>query len=92
MIILYCNDYFIIDTYIEKTMKNWENMKDYSYVGIKMSKAKSLCEGLERCIVDKFGKQNPIYQHLQEKAQSHKDLQNKSISLNAGENKYNAIE
>lgn len=30
-------------------MKDWEEMKDFSFVGIKLTKAKSISEGLTRC-------------------------------------------
>jgi hypothetical protein len=45
-------------------MKNWEVMKDVSYVGIKSMKAKSISEGLTRCRIDRLSRQNPIYEHL----------------------------
>jgi hypothetical protein len=30
-------------------MKNWEEMKEFSYVGIKLTKAHNITEGLKRC-------------------------------------------
>jgi hypothetical protein len=46
-------------------MKNWEEMKEISYVGLKLTKAKSLNEGLTRCKIDKLTRKNPLYEHLQ---------------------------
>ena len=45
-------------------MKSWEEMKDFSYVNIKRTKAKSLSLGLHQCKIDKFTRQNPITEHL----------------------------
>lgn len=39
-------------------------MKDFSYVGIKSTKAQSISEGLTRCKVQKLTRRNPIYDHL----------------------------
>jgi hypothetical protein len=45
-------------------MKNWEDMKDFSYVGIKLTKAKTISEGLTKCKIQKLTRQNPVYEHL----------------------------
>lgn len=36
-------------------------MKEISYVGIKLTKAKSITEGLTRCKIDKLSRKNPVY-------------------------------
>jgi hypothetical protein len=45
-------------------MKSWEEMKDFSYVGIKLTKAKTISEGLTKCKIQKLTRQNPVYEHL----------------------------
>ena len=42
-------------------MKSWEDMKDFSYVGIKLTKAKTISEGLTKCKIEKLTRQNPVY-------------------------------
>jgi len=40
-------------------------MKELSYVGIKITKAKTIREGLTKCKIQKLTRKNPIYEHLQ---------------------------
>jgi hypothetical protein len=40
-------------------------MKDFSYVSIKLTKAKTITEGITRCKIDKLSRKNPVYEHLQ---------------------------
>lgn len=39
-------------------------MKDFSYVGIKITKAKTISEGLTKCKIEKLTRRNPLYEHL----------------------------
>lgn len=45
-------------------MKSWEEMKEISYVGIKLTKAKSISEGLNKCKIQKLTRNNPVYEHI----------------------------
>ena len=39
-------------------------MRDFSYVGIKLTKAKTISEGLTKCKIQKLTRQNPLYEHV----------------------------
>lgn len=39
-------------------------MKDFSFVGIKLTKAKTISEGLTKCKIQKLTRQNPLYEHI----------------------------
>jgi len=39
-------------------------MREFSYVGIKLTKAKTISEGLTKCKIDKLTRQNPVYEHI----------------------------
>ena len=73
-------------------MRNWEEMKDFSYVGIKITKAKTISQGLTRCKIQKLSRNNPVYQHLilhkkyRPKSQCEICI-NRDLSLNLGKPK-----
>jgi hypothetical protein len=39
-------------------------MREFSYVGIKLTKTKTLSEGLTKCKIQKLTRQNPLYEHV----------------------------
>lgn len=56
-------------------MDNWEEMKDFSYVGIKLTKAHSLSQGINRCKIQRLTRKNPVYEHLS----LHKKMKKNSV-------------